>query len=337
MTASCLRPTLDAPGQAIVMGMSRSGSSLTTSIVASLFGGSVTAWRGGGSELPADSANPRGYFERRDVVGLNYEAIRVAGQRWYTFPSDFSSSPRVLFSSPDVAMNSGVRTRNASAIFRERASRIVADMNKHTHARGGTPWVLKDVRFARTLPMWRPFLSDRIACIVPYRHPAEVAASSRMSMTDRVAMWQNYMLAALATARTLQCPTMLVAYERWLPRNHTTGVSVASQAQLAELLEFFRCAGFSGLPQSPPTARLAQLIQPSQYHHREQSMPPSIKPRISLSAECLWNELRSARALRWEWNQLRGRFKGLPCTNEALAAASRSNHAAPGVSSWARW
>lgn len=58
-------------GSIFVMGMSRSGSSLTTSIVAELLGGHQSAWRGSGPAYPTDSANMLGYFERKDAVEVH--------------------------------------------------------------------------------------------------------------------------------------------------------------------------------------------------------------------------------------------------------------------------
>ena len=48
-----------------------------------------TAWRGLGRALPSDSANPGGYYEREDVVRLNYATISsVTGAGWTSFRSD---------------------------------------------------------------------------------------------------------------------------------------------------------------------------------------------------------------------------------------------------------
>jgi len=322
---SCVSPDWKTTGNAIVMGMSRSGSSLTTSIVASVFGPGPEVWRGGGKEYPPDENNPRGYFERKDVIALNYQTISAAGERWWVFPSGFASAPRAL-------MNATTRGLPAAGTFRMRAAPIIADMNAHASAQRN-PWVLKDVRFARTLPLWRPLLSERLVCLIPIRHPSEVAASSRMSMTDRMMLWQNYMLAALATARSLRCPTMLIAYERWMLNNSTSAGTVtggvgggagsggsgvgsghlersAADDQLATLVHFMRCAGLR-VPSDPPYAKLRQLIQPSQYHKRVDLS--QVSPKLPVSVACLWEELRSARALHWNWDEKAGRFKQPPC------------------------
>jgi len=165
---------------------------------------------------------------------------------------------------------------------------------------------------------------------------------SKMSMTDRVELWHNYMLAALVTARSLRCPTMLVAYERWLGGNQTRDASPtpsgaqrplsAAQSQLDELVTFLRCAGIP-LPKRPPYNSLNRLIQPSlHHHHEEESTTPSLPPAVA----CLWDELRSSRALQWAWDDEAGRFREPPCVGgraPSTPSSSRATHA----SSWTDW
>lgn len=177
-----------ARSQIIVMGMSRSGSSLTTSIIAAMLrNGSrsdETAWRGLGRALPSDSANPGGYYEREDVVRLNYATISsVTGAGWTSFRPDHLLRP--------AALNASWRAPSGRAKFEASARAILGDMDHHA------PWVLKDVRFARTLPVWRPLLR-RPLCVIPYRHPGEVASSSRLRS---VRLWEEYVMSALTAAR----------------------------------------------------------------------------------------------------------------------------------------
>jgi hypothetical protein len=302
MGAPCI-PAGQHPGQAIVLGMSRSGSSLTTSIVAQLLcGGTVgdAAWRGGGAPLATDSANVHGYFERRDVVQLNYATVGQTGYNWHIFPPSFSSAPTALSPSPEKS----IRSKSFASMFRKTAERIVTDM--HASARK-CPWVLKDVRFARTLPLWWSHLKGPTACIIPYRHPSEVSQSSKMRMTDRVRLWQNYMLSALATARSLRCPTYLVSYERWLHLSNASRVSSAS-GQMDELLQFLRCAGLRNLANEASHAALRKLVRQDAHHHHT-----SPNPALPPSVLCLWNALESGEALSWTWDDTRQTFARLPC------------------------
>jgi hypothetical protein len=186
-----------------VMGMARSGTSLTTSIIADMLlrnGSSDVVWRGGAPAYPVDKRNPHGYFERADVVALNYKYVReLTGASWATFPHGYAAGPALLNFSSAAAS----QTRRG---FEKSAFAILQDMELHA------PWVLKDVRFARTLPLWWPLLSAPV-CVIPYRHPLEVAASSRL---HSVSLWENYVVSALASARATNCPTLLVSYAKWL-------------------------------------------------------------------------------------------------------------------------
>ena len=165
--------------QIIIMGMSRSGSSLTASIVAALLGHQPGSWRGSGAPLRTDTHNRLGYFERHDVVTLNHQlASAISGHAWYTFPPGFAGKERSAAQRARSATTTWLHGASTRMKFDEKASRIVADMDAHA------PWLLKDVRFARTLPIWRPHLSNPI-CIIPYRHPDEVASSSQVRSVDR--------------------------------------------------------------------------------------------------------------------------------------------------------
>ncbi len=288
--------------QVIVMGMSRSGTSLTTSIVAELLGGGrVATWRGSGKALPAGAANPLGYFERQDVVDLNYRLLNVCNaSTWYTFPADHAHRPLAL----DASSCRPAALRHRLALM-DTARYITSDMQHHA------PWVLKDVRFARTLPLWAPLL-DRPLCIIPYRHPAEVAASSSVP-SDRVAVWTNYMLAALSSARAVGCPALLVSYERWLSAD-------SARAQLAELNTFLACSGVRELRATPPYEALARLVRSPSDARKGRQRPHGTPRELGPIADCLWNELRSGRALLWPWNSTTRRFDRLPWSKPGPAS-----------------
>jgi hypothetical protein len=298
-----------APGHTnavIIFGMSRSGTSLATSIVASIIGGGPETWRGSGAAYPVDGANRLGYYERADVVHLNYAVLGELGFRsWTQFDQSWLERPAPLNAS----------TRVSPAItqkFQARASPIAADM-----ARNG-PYVLKDVRFSRTLPLWAPSLRAHgtgIACIIPFRHPAEVRKSSRMPV-DRLKLWRSYNLAALASARSVGCPVILLDYARWFSPED-------SVRQLDELIRFLRCAGVrfrqpgagslqqSGKDNDPESLRRTALkLVRSEEKHHQPTLP------IPGSASCLLSALRTGKALKW---QLDGRHVA-PCNTEPRAS-----------------
>ena len=264
----------------IVMGMSRSGTSLTTSIITKLLnpggGDEKTVYMGSGAPYPADHANPNGYYERRDVISLDYGTLRTIEKgAWYNFPPGFAQHPTLLnySGSPSLAAHQ----RRA---FEEKAVPILADMDKRQ------PWVLKDVRFARMLPLWWPLLTSGAVCVIPYRNPLDVAASSILHSTR---VWENYMSAALATTAALGCPTALVSYHDW------TSGDARARRQLAGLHAFLRCAGVPGLTAQPSPGVLEQAVLTSATHTRDTA---SYQSQLSPSVRCLWERLRNGSALR---------------------------------------
>lgn len=79
-------------------------------------------------------------------------------------------------------------------------------------------------------------LAFSYCAVLPFRHPSEVDQSS-VTAGDRVALWANYMLAALTTARSV-CgarDTITVHFEAWLHPE-------LARPQLARLVRFLRCA-----------------------------------------------------------------------------------------------
>ena len=262
------------------MGMSRSGSSLTASVIAALLGRQPGSWRGSGAALATNSQNRLGYFERADVVSMNHALATRIAQRsavgWYVFPTDFAVRPRDY-------LHEGAAAATAlwKSVHEPRARGIVADMEAHA------PWLLKDVRFARTLPLWRPLLS-RPVCILPYRHPLEVQASSTVRAVDRLTLWRNYMLSAVVAAQEAECPIMFVAYDSWLN-------ATLADDQLIRLHSFLRCAGVPGLPQRAPTKLLGSIVRPEERHHDASS--PALRnrsPRLPPSVGCAWEWLRES-------------------------------------------
>lgn len=109
-----------------------------------------------------DRRNRYGYFERMDVVSLNYQVLRTLAGSWTSFPAGFAQHPHAL----NYSQRIGSKARETQVAFERRARAIVADMTSR-----GLPFVLKDVRLARTLPLWEPLLRDsgitRLACGAP--------------------------------------------------------------------------------------------------------------------------------------------------------------------------
>ncbi|MFT5484654.1 MAG: hypothetical protein ACI9GW_003322, partial [Halieaceae bacterium] len=153
----------------LVLGMHRSGTSMIARAVTSL-GFKV------GSEdevLAVQPDNPRGYFERRDVVALNERVLREAGGSWY--------KPAVI-------------DPGSADVYRGEVAEIVAGL-------GQDPWVIKDPRMVLTWPVWREQLGNPVI-IYAYRNPESVARSlaarNGFPLDFGLALWESYNVRTLA-------------------------------------------------------------------------------------------------------------------------------------------
>ncbi len=173
--------------QIIVLGMHRSG----TSIVARLLNMMGCYFAPERMELPATQDNPKGYWERRDIVNLNEEILTHLDLKW-----DCISQYK-----PDL-FNDELNDKFAS-----RAKEIILGLDAHR------PWMLKDPRLCLLLPFWLP-LCELPVCVYVYRDPIEVAMSlqQREGFNHNVglALWEKYTLIALKDSQ--QLPRILVSF-----------------------------------------------------------------------------------------------------------------------------
>src|SRR5687767_13467578 len=132
--------------QIAILGMHRSG----TSVVARLLNmmGCYHSPEGVGNNYSPD--NPKGYWERLDVIELNTEALQAMGNDWDEV-SNFSLS----------RLKDQARGR-----FNSRGRGIILSMDGHR------PWFIKDPRLCLLFPLWREFLEVPV-CLLVTRHPLE--------------------------------------------------------------------------------------------------------------------------------------------------------------------
>jgi hypothetical protein len=145
------------PKVTLVVGMHRSGTSLTASFLAGL--GLVLS----DDLLEANEANSRGYFESRTIVQFHDRVLAELGGSWRTptttkpFPAGWGRSEQIA----PYALE-------------------LEEIAREEIARAGGHWIVKDPRASRLLPLWNAAL-ERIGAeasyIVTIRDPAEVAAS----------------------------------------------------------------------------------------------------------------------------------------------------------------
>ena len=184
-------PAAAPPAQVFVLGMHRSGTSALARLLERL-----GLYAGGELDFAEpDEANPRGYWERRDVWALNESTLRSLGSGW-NLPIGLD-----LASMPDAVR----------AWFAERAAKIVGRLD----AEG--PWVAKDPRSCLLFPLWRPLLRNPVAILI-HRDPLAVARSlaarDGTPLGVGIALWEHYNRAALAA--TLGVPRCLVSFSELL-------------------------------------------------------------------------------------------------------------------------
>ena len=153
-----------------VLGMHRSGTSAVARLV-NLLGVPLVA----DDLLPADDANPKGYWESASLKVANDELLEDLGWSWL-WP------PRVPPNWDDDALTPARRFAGAL----------------------GGEWVWKDPRNCVTLDLWLRALDVEPAFVLVHRDPRDVAASlaRRDGLDERraLALWERYVRLSLSGA-----------------------------------------------------------------------------------------------------------------------------------------
>jgi glycosyltransferase involved in cell wall biosynthesis len=174
--------------QIIILGMHRSG----TSVVARLLNMMGAYFAPERVELPLTTANPKGYWERRDVINLNEDILTALGITWDNIHQ---------FKSAD--MTSDIQTR-----FESYAREIILGLDANR------PWMLKDPRLCLLLPFWQPLFEIPV-CVYVHRSPLQVAQSLKkregFPLMLSIALWEKYNLQGLANSADM--PRILVSHE----------------------------------------------------------------------------------------------------------------------------
>jgi hypothetical protein len=160
--------------QIIVLGAPRSGSSLITRLI-NMMGAFFDT---GHASIGFSDENPRGFWERSDVIACNDRLLSLQQCRWDRLarwkPLSHATSRKATKSSDTAA-------HDIEEVLR------ILNANR--------PWVIKDPRLCMTLPHWRPKLEKPVMVCV-HRDPLEVALSlqarHRFSIAHGLAMWEYY-------------------------------------------------------------------------------------------------------------------------------------------------
>ncbi|MGO9337249.1 MAG: sulfotransferase family protein [Terracidiphilus sp.] len=157
----------------IILGMHRSGTSLTADV--------VRRWGASAGEqelLPPNRKNPRGYWELAALVSLNDDLLAAVNSGVFLPPSDKAHQTLV-----DLA---------TSGPYRERALHLLHSMENHDR-----PWFWKDPRLAILLPFWKKLWGEAIF-VIPIRDPIQVARSLHtwhsVPYSAGMLLWERYMV-----------------------------------------------------------------------------------------------------------------------------------------------
>ena len=178
-----------SPRGVLMLGMHRSGTSAATRLV-NVLGPSLC--------LPGDMVrgpwNPSGHWESRSLMHLNDNLLRQMGRTWWYPPPTGDAYGTVAAS---------VTTRPAQA---RRAFRRVHRT---------VPWVWKDPRTSVLVPFWRAALGPRLAAVVVFRNPLDVAESlgrrHDVPVSFGVALWERYN--RLILAHSAGMPVLVTRYD----------------------------------------------------------------------------------------------------------------------------
>lgn len=172
----------------LVLGMHRSGTSVLTSIIATL-GVGISR-----DLLGSDANNEAGYWESYVVNRQMERLLKAAGSSWHDWrPLDLSSVPAA-----DLEAIRGV-------LVQEVRARLDAD----------PVWVLKDPRNCRAVPLWKEIVDEaggEPLFLLAVRRPSEVAASlarrDDMPREKALMLWARHVLDAEYETRGEQRATV---------------------------------------------------------------------------------------------------------------------------------
>ena len=177
----------------IVLGMHRSGTSLLAELLdkCGVFGNDES--------LPADSRNPRGYWEYAPLVHFNRRLLASIGSHSFLPPAD----------EDDLVLCA----RASELPWKNEAARLASAMRAHDRA-----WYWKDPRLAVTFPFWQQFWGEP-AFVIAVREPFDIARSLQkrdgLPISAGLLLWQRYMMRVLRNTETCR-PRVFVQYERLL-------------------------------------------------------------------------------------------------------------------------
>ena len=247
-----LRPKAEAIEQSdnkhdgfMVLGMHRSGTSMLTGLLylagGYTFGGSVYKGR----------ENPKGFFERFDVVGQDTKWLKSQEIPWNGDVLRYDWEKALAdHKSGKIPFDQG-----------ERAMRLLFKNPK------ATPWLQKDPRMCLVLKTWLAIMDKKPAILFTYRHPLESALSlqkrggSKMHLLRSLKLWIAYNMRAIQNSKGL-C----------IVRTTNTAVIANPLKELQRISDEMTSKCGVPLPPHPVSQEeINKFIDPTLQHHNAKS------------------------------------------------------------------
>jgi hypothetical protein len=223
--------------QIIVLGAHRSGTSMVTRLINMM--GAYFAM--GDVSIGANSENPKGFWERSDVIAANDAILRHYGCEW-------DSLEKWVFTDATPKKDEAALRPTLDAV-----KNIVLELDANR------PWVVKDPRMCITFPFWRSALEVPVVVCV-YRDPQEVARSLKtrndLPLSHSMGLWEFY--ATGITNAIRHVPTVFVSHTQLLSD------PVATVKKLYDELSVHVERGL----QLPSEKEITAFIDPSLYRSR---------------------------------------------------------------------
>ena len=184
----------------IVLGILRSGTSLTAELVrrwGAYAGGESTLWK---SDVES-SGGYLGYMEYIPLQNFNDELL--------------NNNDRV------PVQHEVLEKKALEPEFREKALKLISDMDNEAAEKSFNAWVWKDARLPLTLPFWTNIWED-VIYVIPVRHPVETILSAakveglepdQVPLSAGFAYWQFSMLNML-TFTQKSSRKIFIAYDQ---------------------------------------------------------------------------------------------------------------------------
>jgi hypothetical protein len=220
------------PACIAIVGMHRSGTSATTSLV---MGHGLVGPRPD-DLVPAAASNELGHWESRTVIRYNSQVLRSRGGTGYDPPP----------------ATSGWGGESEYDDLRQQAALWF------TETSAGKSVVMKDPRLCLTLPFWRSALTVPFAAVLALRDPMSVARSlqarDNLPIILGLAIWDRYVRSA--SLGLVGMPTLVVEYDAMLANPGQASADVASFLDLVGVRR-----------ETDNTA--AERLEPSLRHHAD--------------------------------------------------------------------